>query len=66
MAKKKLTPKDIRVNILHMTQAELGLKLNVSDRAVSNKECGRRNWTAKEILKLAKLAKIEPSQIFLK
>ena len=65
MAKKKITPKDVRVNILHMTQGELGFKLGISNKTISNKECGRRSWSAKEIIKIAKLAKIDPSDIFL-
>lgn len=63
--KKKITPKEIRVNYLKITQEKLAKKLKITEGAVSNKETGKRSWSAKEILKLAKWANIDPSDIFL-
>ena len=66
VAKKKyFTPREIRVDLLHLTQEELARKLKITDGALSNKENGRRKWTAAEIIKLGKLADIHPSNIFL-
>ena len=63
--KKKYTPKQVRTELLHMTQLKLAKKLNITDGALSNKENGHRSYTAKEIINLAKWAKIDPSDIFL-
>lgn len=63
MSKEDLTPQDIRVKFLKMTQKELAIRLGISDKAISNKENGRRRWQAKEIINIAKWANIDPSRI---
>lgn len=66
MAKrKKYTPKQVRTELLRMTQEKLAKKFNITDGALCNKESGRRSYSAKEIIKLAKMANIDPSNIIL-
>lgn len=60
-----LTPHDVRTKFLNMTQKELAERLGITDKAVSNKENGRRRWQAKEIINMARWANIDPSRIIL-
>lgn len=58
-----MSPKEIRINILKISQEKLAKKLGITKGALSNKENGKRKYTAKEIIEISKIARIKPSQI---
>lgn len=55
--------KEIREDILKLSQAELGKELGMTQQAYSNKETGKRAFKWQEIIRICKLAKVNPKHL---
>lgn len=54
-----MTIKEIRTEVLKMTQRQLADKLHIGVKSYSNKECGIRRFTAPEIIQISRLSNVD-------
>ena len=61
----KKTLKDIRTNILHLSQEKMARKVGITQAAWISKEKYIRPLKASELIEIAKLANLDPREIAL-